>query len=147
MQRSPWHEEVHTQAQNPGRILCDYGTPWQRLAEHDEAHLQGAVSQTRGRVLAATGTAQVYASVTRLHVLLLLPMRSHSKTQSKFLHVYTFAVAEHICVYYPCICVHTYAHDQLKRYKSSFNDFDGYSTLSRICACAYVCLILVVEKY
>ena len=89
VQRSPWHEEVHTQAQNPGRILCDYGTPWQRLAEHDEAHLQGAVSQTRGRVLAATGTAQVYASVTRLHVLLLLPMRSHSKTQSKFLHVYT----------------------------------------------------------
>lgn len=28
VQRSPWHEEVHTQAQNPGRILCDYGTPW-----------------------------------------------------------------------------------------------------------------------
>jgi len=63
VQQSLWHEEACTQAQYPDRILCDYGTPWQKLAERNKAYFQGALSQARRRVL-ATGTVEVYARAT-----------------------------------------------------------------------------------
>lgn len=119
VQRSLWHEEACTQAQYPGRILCDYGTPRQRLAERNEAHFQGALSQTRGRVFAA-GAVEIYARATRLHVVLLLSMRSYPEARSK-------CVTELVCVNLNQYRVRRCAHCKMRVAHSSIISIYNFS--------------------